>query len=203
MLAEEAIQDFLKTHSLPVALILPGWMFGPYDAAPTDSGRLVLDFLAGKLPGIIEGGSTVVDARDVAQAMVAAVERGQSGRRYIVAGEFQSIESIVHTLAQISGRPAPKLRIPYPVVLTMAWISETVAKLLKRSTLMTVNGVRTMRAGRALSSERAKGELGITFRPFAETLRDEVEWFQQSHSTFPDGSVQNRTSLSESEHQIS
>jgi len=62
MLAEEAIQDFLKTHSLPVALILPGWMFGPYDAAPTDSGRLVLDFLAGKLPGIIEGGSTVVDA---------------------------------------------------------------------------------------------------------------------------------------------
>jgi dihydroflavonol-4-reductase len=99
MLAEEAIQDFLKTHSLPVALILPGWMFGPYDAAPTDSGRLVLDFLAGKLPGIIEGGSTVVDARDVAQAMVAAVERGQSGRRYIVAGEFQSIENIVHTLS--------------------------------------------------------------------------------------------------------
>ena len=29
---------------LPVVLILPAWMFGPGDAAPTNSGQLVLDF---------------------------------------------------------------------------------------------------------------------------------------------------------------
>ena len=41
---------------------MPGWMFGPGDAAPTDSGRLVLGFLDGTMPGIPPGGMNVVDA---------------------------------------------------------------------------------------------------------------------------------------------
>lgn len=81
VLAEDTIFEFLKQHSLPVILILPGWMFGPRDAAPTGAGQLVLDYLNQKMPGILDGGTCVVDARDVAQAMINAVERGKSGER--------------------------------------------------------------------------------------------------------------------------
>ncbi|MFL9455444.1 NAD-dependent epimerase/dehydratase family protein [Tolypothrix bouteillei VB521301_2] len=45
VLAENAIYEFLKQHSLPVVFILPGWMFGPGDAAPTAGGQLKADYL--------------------------------------------------------------------------------------------------------------------------------------------------------------
>src|SRR6266496_3290506 len=73
VLAEHAVQAFLAHSTLPVVLILPGWMFGPGDAAPTSSGQIVLDFLNRRLPGIVTVGGDAVDARDVAQAMINAV----------------------------------------------------------------------------------------------------------------------------------
>ena len=68
VLADEAVAAWLPGRKLEVVTILPGWMYGPYDAAPTSSGQLVLDFLHRKLPAIIPGAGSVVDARDVAQA---------------------------------------------------------------------------------------------------------------------------------------
>jgi dihydroflavonol-4-reductase len=72
---EKAVANFLRTHTLPVVMILPGWMYGPGDAAPTSAGQLVQDFLNRKLPGVLKGGATIADARDVAAAMIVAVEK--------------------------------------------------------------------------------------------------------------------------------
>jgi dihydroflavonol-4-reductase len=179
--AEERVLEWLKAHSLPVVLILPGWMFGPFDEAPTASGRLVCDFLAGKLPGIIPGGASVVDARDVADAMICAVEKGRPGERYVVGGALASLEEIVQTLVSVTGQRAPRLRIPYSAAIALAWLSQTAAALFGGNSLLTVNGVRTMRDGmkHTLSSAKAKRELGVSFRPLADTLRDEVHWYRE------------------------
>jgi dihydroflavonol-4-reductase len=179
VLAEQAIQVFRQSHSMPVILILPGWMYGPGDAAPTDSGRLVLDFLHGRLPGIVPGGASVVDARDVAQTMINAVERGRGGERYIVAGQPYSLAEICATLAEVSGVPAPRLYIPYPVALSVAWLSQTIARLRGKPTLMTVSGIRTLQKQRQYNSSKAMRQLGATFRPMADTLHDEIDWYKQ------------------------
>jgi dihydroflavonol-4-reductase len=113
LLAEEAITEWSRSHPTPVMHILPGWMFGPGDTGPTGSGRMVLDFLARKLPAIPPGRVSVVDARDVAGAVVQAAERGRAGERYIVAGRPATLKEIAETLARISGVPAPRLRLPY------------------------------------------------------------------------------------------
>lgn len=181
ILAEEAIFEFLKEHSLPVVLILPGWMFGPGDAAPTGSGQLVLDFLRRKLPGVVEGGMGVVDARDVAQAMINAVERGRSGERYIVGGRYYNLEEIGKTLEKITGIPAPKLHIPHAVTLLYAWLSEIYARLTGRPVLVSLEGVRNMSAKFQWVSDKAVRELGAAFRPLEETLRDEINWYR-SHN---------------------
>ncbi|HEX9369413.1 MAG TPA: SDR family oxidoreductase [Roseiflexaceae bacterium] len=179
VLAEQAVLAFLERSSLAVVLILPGWMFGPSDAAPTSSGQLVLDFLNRRLPGIVEGGGDVVDARDVAQAMINAVERGRSGERYIVSGgEFVRLARILELLEQISGVPAPRRRIPFAVTLAYAWLSEIYSRITGRPVLVTVNSVRTLRYRHVTSSAKARRELGASFRPLAETLHDEVAWFR-------------------------
>jgi dihydroflavonol-4-reductase len=180
VLAEEAIREWLPGRRLEVVTILPGWMYGPFDAAPTSSGQIVQDFLDRKLPGIIPGGGSVVDARDVAQAMVAAATRGRSGERYIVGGHPHTLEEIMACLEQVSGVQGPRRRIPYAAAVTVAWIAETNARLRKQPTLMTVSGIRTLQHIHQLDSTKAMQELGVSFRPLAETLADQVAWLRSS-----------------------
>src|SRR6185295_10819030 len=85
---DAAIGAWRAARGLEVVEILPGWMWGPGDAGPTAAGQLVMDFLGRQIPAVPDGGTSVVDARDVAEAMLAAAERGRAGERYIVAGAY-------------------------------------------------------------------------------------------------------------------
>lgn len=180
--AERAIAEFQKTSRLPIVQILPGWMWGPGDSAPTSSGQIVRDFLLRRLPVIIPGAGGPVDARDVAQAMCSAVERGRAGERYIVGGdEPVSLAAILAMLEEVSGVRGPRIQPPGWFVLGVAYASEAYARLSGRPVLTTVEGVRTLAEPRPTSSARAVRELGVSFRPLRETLRDEVAWFRANH----------------------
>lgn len=82
ILAERKVDEFLKNHpDMFITIILPGWMFGPFDMGPTSSGQLVLDYAAGKIPGKLPASFSVVDARDVAEHHVVSLEKGSSGEQ--------------------------------------------------------------------------------------------------------------------------
>jgi dihydroflavonol-4-reductase len=178
VLADAAVAAWLPGRKLEVVTILPGWMYGPYDAAPTSSGQIVLDFLHRKLPAIIPGAGSVVDARDVAQGMIAAVTHGRNGERYLIGGRSHTLGEIIRGLEEVSGVPAPRFYMPYPIALSAAWIAEAAARLRNQTTLMTINGIRTLQHNPGYNSSKAVAELGVTFRPLAETLRDEVAWYR-------------------------
>ena len=175
---ELAIKRFLKERSLPVVMVLPSWMWGPGDSAPTAAGKLVLDFLNRKLPGVVDGGSSIVDVRDVAQATIAAADRGKSGERYIVGGYYFDFADILATLERVTGVPAPTRKIPYALSLAVAAASQTWASVTGGTALVTLAGVRTIHAKGEVTSAKAIRELGANFRPFEETVRDEVQWFR-------------------------
>jgi dihydroflavonol-4-reductase len=179
VVAEDAVRAFLARSALPVTMVLPGWMWGPGDAAPTGSGQITLDFLNRRLPGVFPGGGCPVDARDVAQGMLAAAERGRSGERYIVGGDtYISMAAIFRTLEDVSGVPGPRLPVPAPAALFYGWMSDQYSRITGRPTTASVAGVRTLLEMHRTSSAKAVRELGVTFRPFKETLRDEVAWFR-------------------------
>ena len=182
---DAAITTFLKSHrshphKLEVMTILPGWMFGPGDAAPTNSGQLVLEFLGRKLPGILDGGTTTVDARDVARGMRLAAESGRSGEKYIIAGNFVSFAQIFLGIEKASGVPAPKLRLPNPVILMLAHITEFFARLTRTRPMLPVEAIKAMQAKDGADSSKAVREFGLNFRPIEETLRDTVAWFRSN-----------------------
>jgi dihydroflavonol-4-reductase len=178
VLAAAQLQEMAARTGLEVVQILPVWMFGPGDAAPTASGQLVLDFLAGKLPGIPPGGTSAVDARDVALGMIRAAERGRTGEKYILGGDFVTLADVIGTLEQVTGRPGPRLRIPYPAAIAFAAVSQTWAKITGGKTLVTLQGVRALQARLAVTSAKAERELGWKHRPLRETLADEVAWYR-------------------------
>src|SRR5580700_932105 len=153
--AELAIKRFLKERTLPVVMILPSWTWGPGDSAPTASGKLVLDFLNRKVPGVLEGGCSIVDARDVAQATVNAVDRGKSGERYIVSGAFSDLEQVLTTLERVTGVPAPTRKIPYGLSLAVGAASQAWARITGSPTLLTIAGLRMLHAKIAVDSSKA------------------------------------------------
>lgn len=179
LLAEEAIAEWSREHATPVVHILPGWMFGPGDTGPTGSGRMVLDFLSRKLPAVAPGRAAVVDARDVAGAVVQAAQCGRAGERYIVAGQVATLKEIVQTLERVSGLRGPRLELPYPVMLAFAYASKFVGRITGAPVLVTPEAIRTLQEPYDMSSAKAVRELGATFRPLEDTLRDEIAWFRQ------------------------
>jgi dihydroflavonol-4-reductase len=172
------VRDAIRDEGLPVVTVLPGWMFGPGDLGPTSAGRVVLDFLHGRLPAVPPGGACPVDARDVAAAMIALAERGVVGDRTLVAGPFATLREVFASLERVSGLRGPRLSIPFPVALATAAVAETASRWLGVESAMTVEGIRTLRGAHPLSSAKARRELGLTLRPLDETLAEVVAYYR-------------------------
>lgn len=183
---DAAIRGWRAPQGMVVVEILPGWIWGPGDAAPTSAGQLALDFLAGKVPVIPDGGTCVVDARDVAQAMIAAAEHGRDGEKYIVGGGYATIADVLAGLERASGVRGPRVPLPHALAMVFATASETVARLTGRPLLISREAVRTLHAKLCVNSAKAERELGARFRPLDETLRDVVAWYR----TNPGGTAQ-------------
>jgi dihydroflavonol-4-reductase len=176
--ADEAITEFLKHSKLEVVTVFPGWMHGPGDAAPTAGGQVVLDLLGRKIPAYPDGGTTVVDVRDVANGMILALERGKNSDRYILAGNFMTLQQIGAAIERVSGVQTPRRVLPNGVVLAVAWVSERISSITKQPSSMTVEGVKTMLSKESALSDKAIRALGASFRDFDETARDAVNWFR-------------------------
>ncbi len=170
LLAEQAIADFLTTHRLSVMLILPSALFGPQDPGPSATGQAIIQILERKFPVIPPGGVSMVDARDVATAMINAVERGRSGERYIVSKGYVTVEQLAQTVSQVSGVPIPTRRIPYAVLNLLAHAGELTSRMTGVQPPISVNALKAMNRRHEVSAAKAIGELGVTFRPFEETI---------------------------------
>ena len=177
LLAEQAIADFLKAHHMPVILILPSALFGPQDPGPSATGQAIIQILERKFPVIPPGGVSMVDARDVAMAMINAVERGRSGERYIASNVYVTLEQLAQTVSKVCGVPIPTRHIPYAVLNLVAHAGELTSRIMGTQPTLSVNALKAMNRRHEVSAAKTIRELGVTFRPFEETIRDTANWF--------------------------
>jgi len=182
VLADRKVREFLDGHpDMFIAMVLPGWMFGPGDVGPTSSGQLVMDFVRRKLPGRIPGSFSVVDARDVAQHQIVALEHGRSGEPYLAAGQHVTMDDLFRLLAEASGVAAPARRVPLAALRALAAGYELYAGVTGRPVPLSRASVKLLeqQAGRShYDHAKSERELGGTFRPTAETLADTAAWYR-------------------------
>ncbi len=181
ILADREVEKFVASHpDFDAMCVLPGWMHGPGDMGPTSAGQVVLDFVKGKLPGVIPGSFSVVDARDVAAIQIAAAERGRRGEKYLAAGRHMTMADLYRALEQVSGVKAPARRIPMAALYGIAAGSELWFRVTGKPVLLSMATVKLM-AREADRSHYYHGktlrEFGLGFRPVVETLADEIGWF--------------------------
>lgn len=177
-LAEGAVRRLVTEHGLPAVIVNPSTPVGPRDIKPTPTGRMILDATCGRLPAYVDTGLNIVHVDDVAQGHLQAFDRGAVGERYILGGEDLTLREILARIAALTGRPAPRLRLPHAAVLPIAYLSEAWAWLTgSREPRATVDGVRMSRKHMFFSSDKARRELGYSPRPADEALRDAIRWF--------------------------
>jgi dihydroflavonol-4-reductase len=176
-LAERVALEF-ASQGFPVVIVNPTAPVGDHDFKPTPTGKVVLDFASGKMPAFLDTGLNLVDVRDVAQGHLAACEHGKVGERYILGSENLTLQGIFGALAELTGRPAPKMRIPYGVALAAGAVSTGWANVTGREPRAPLDGVRMARKKMWVSHEKAARELDYTPAPVREALGRAVEWFQ-------------------------
>jgi dihydroflavonol-4-reductase len=168
-------------EGLAVSLVLPTLPLGPRDRAPTPSGRLVLDFLNGRVPGYVDTVLNVVHVDDVARGHILALERGAVGRSYILGGENFSFKRLLSELATTTGLREPTLRVPRAVSLAVAWLSDTLeGRLLRHHPAVPLEAARMSTTQMAFDDARARNELGYSPRPSVEAIEDSARWFVEN-----------------------
>jgi len=168
----------LAAQGAPVVLTQPTFPVGPGDRRPTPTGKLVLDFLNGKIPGYVDTTLNVVHVDDLAEGHVLALERGRQGTSYVLGGENLSMRSLLELLASLTGLRAPSLRVPVAVSVLAARLSDAVeAGLLRREPHVPLEGARMAATQMRFDDARARDELGYTSRPARDALADAVAFF--------------------------
>lgn len=165
-------------EGLPAVLVQPTLPVGPRDRGPTPTGRIVHDFLNGRIPGWFETALNVVDVDDVAVGHIAALEQGRQGRSYILGGENMSFKGILDTLAEETSLPRASFRVPAGLALGAAYVSELFeGKLVKRNPTVPLEATRMATTRMIFDDARARTELGYRSRPAREALVRSARWF--------------------------
>jgi dihydroflavonol-4-reductase len=178
-LAEEIVREFVRAGQ-PIVIVNPSTPIGPRDVKPTPTGRIVLDAAAGRMPAYVDTGLNVAHVDDVAEGHWLAYRKGRIGERYVLGGTDLSLRAILAEIADITGRKAPKIRLPHAAVMPVAVVSELIAKRSGRPPLATVEEIRMSRKKMYFSCAKAKAELGYAPRPARQALQDAITWFRQA-----------------------
>jgi len=180
-LAEAAVLDLIETRGLPAVVVSPSMPVGPGDIKPTPTGRFIANAVAGRMPAYVNTGLNVVHVDDVARGHLLALEHGTIGERYILGGHNMTLKEILIEVASIAGRMPPRVRLPHRLILAAAFFSEAWARCACRGEpRVSLDEARMARKRMFFSSGKAERELGYTYRPASEALRDAVHWFRQN-----------------------
>ena len=166
-------------RGLDAVIVNPGFMLGPWDWKPS-SGRMLLEVGSGKGLFAPRGWSSLCDVRDVAAGILAAIRRGQTGRRYILAGVTLSYLEAWQLFAEVTGARRPVCRAGPLMLLVAGWSGDLWTRITGREPVVNSRAIALAKLPKNYSSKRAETELGYRNRPLRETIQDAWTWFQEN-----------------------
>lgn len=174
--ADDVVREFT---GLDAVTVYPGYMFGPWDSRPS-SGEMILAVARGTAIVASPGVNDFVDVRDVAKAIVAALDRGAPGRGYILGGVAMTYGQAWTRIAKIVGARPPLLTAPSPIVRLIGAMGGAWTSLTGREPVLNpVSAAYGTLPNYAFSSARARAELGYGDTDIDRAIADAWAWFRQ------------------------
>ncbi|MFC2124127.1 NAD-dependent epimerase/dehydratase family protein [Bacteroidota bacterium] len=176
---EQLVLDEVK-NGLDAVIISPTSVIGPNDFAPSLVGQAIIQICNNKLPALVSGGYDWVDVRDVVDGTISAIEKGKTGERYLLSGNWESLSNLNLFIKQIHPETKKLLVMPHWLAFLGVPFLKVWAQTMKKRPLYTRESIDILKSGhRNILSLKAKNELDYKCRPLLETLRDTIHWFKQ------------------------
>ena len=176
-LAEQEVLKAAK-EGLPAVVAMPTTPVGPGDWKPTPTGKIILDFLNGKMPGYVETGLNFVGAEECAEGHLLVGEHGKVGERYLLGAENLTLKALLDMLSKITGLPAPSLKIPHGLALGVAYMNTAFSRLIGKEPQIPVEGVKIAQHLMFVDCSRAQRELGFKPGSVEAALERAVRWYE-------------------------
>jgi dihydroflavonol-4-reductase len=161
-----------------IVIVNPSTPIGAYDIKPTPTGEIIVRFLNRKMPFYMDTGLNLIHVQDVAMGHLLALEKGQTGERYILGNQNLTLKEILDKLAEITGLSAPKSAIPYQIPLMVAYIEEKILYPLGKKVTVPIDGVKMAQQKMYYTAEKAIAQLGLPQTSIDLALKDAVNWFK-------------------------
>ena len=178
-LAEQEVLNMAE-QGLPVVIVNPTAPVGERDVKPTPTGKIIVDFMKGLMFAYIETGMNLIDVEDVALGHVRAMERGRIGERYILGNQNLMFRDICQMLSQLTGVPAPRVRLPWKWIVPLAHVNTWIANHVTHKTpRIPLEGVRMAKYRMHYDCTKARNELDLPQTSVETALQKAVGWFRQ------------------------
>ncbi|MCL5998022.1 MAG: NAD-dependent epimerase/dehydratase family protein [Chloroflexi bacterium] len=176
VLAERVVRAFVA-DGLDVVIVNPAVVIGPRDVNLI-SGSIILAMSRIGIPVYPSGGVCVIDVADVCAAHIAAAECGRAGERYILGGENLWYRDMMAVTAQVVGRKPPRIALAHGVMHILAGVVDFLQHRLKMTLPANGDQLRFATETFWFDSGKARRELGLSTRPYAEAARRTFEWYR-------------------------
>lgn len=172
--AQKELQRF--TDRIEIITVNPTFMIGPMDIKPS-SGRIITMGYGRRVMAAPPGGKNFVHVGDVGKGICAALKKGRNGEAYLLSGENMDYYSFYRLLSDVSGKKMTIIRLPEWLLMTSGRIFSFLYRLGIKSDAV-IENMRLLCIGNYYRNTKAVKELGITFRPASEAVKDAVTWFR-------------------------
>ncbi len=177
--AQKMVLQYAKEGKIDAVVVNPTFMFGPYDAQPS-SGKIIVKFVQLKPPFYPPGGRCFIHVNDVAEGMIAALEKGRTGECYILGNRNMEMKELLSILAKITGIREPKIKIPKQAMIFTGRLSSAIASKTKKTPELTYEIARISCVGSYYNAAKAIQELELPQTPIEKTLEDAYRWLKDN-----------------------
>ncbi len=179
-LAEQEVFRFIE-KGVPAVIVNPSTPIGPMDRKPTPTGKMMIDFMNGKIPAYLDTGLNFIDVADVAAGHWLAARHGKVGRRYILGNRNITLRDFFSGIARVTGLRPPKVRLPYLPVLLAAYVDEAISRCVSgRHPSIPLTGVKMARKYMFFDCSRAVRELNLPQSPIEGAMEKAIDWFRKN-----------------------
>jgi len=169
--AGEAAVRAVAADGLDVVIVNPTGIIGPVDVGPSRANGVLLAAARGHLPVAVAGGFDWVDVRDVVDALIAAVDRGEPGENYLLSGHQATALHLARLAAGLNGHVGPLVALPPAVARGIAPLGEAIGRLWGSDDL-TPASIEALLDDPLVERKKAEDALGYSPRPLEDTVRD-------------------------------
>ncbi len=174
--AQQVALEF-ASEGLNLVIVNPSTPVGPGDIKPTPTGKIVVDFLNGKMAAYVDTGLNLISVEDAAEGHLLAAAKARAGEKYILGNRNLTLHQILHILAEVTDGKAPRMQIPHWLAIGAAAVSTAIGSIRGAEPGIALEGALMARKRMFFSPAKAINELGLPQGSVESALERAVRWF--------------------------